>query len=161
MKIYSANPLGFSESGRLFLKEKIKPMLIELGFEILDPWKEFEGLSEEEINKGELSDEERLSIGKKNEEMLEKADIVLAILDGPDVDSGTSAEIGYAYAKGKRVIGYRGDLRKSGEDIVNLQIETFIIESGGKITRSLNELKEELWNYTRHLNDKKKKQTMQ
>jgi nucleoside 2-deoxyribosyltransferase len=121
MKIYIASPLGFNESGRLFLKEKIRPMLSELGFEILDPWKGIENLSEEEINKGELSYEERLKIGKKNEEVLNKADVVLAILDGPDVDSGTSAEIGYAYAKGKVIMGYRSDFRKSGEDKVNLQ----------------------------------------
>ncbi len=150
MKIYIASPLGFSESGRLFLKEKIKPMLSELGFEILDPWEGIENLSEEEINKGELSYGERLKIGKRNEEALNKAEAVLAILDGPDVDSGTSAEIGYAYAKGKIIMGYRSDLRKSGEDMVNLQIETFIIESGGKITRSLDELRKNLEVLTQH-----------
>lgn len=33
-------------------------------------------------------------------------DLVLAILDGPDVDS-TAAEIDYAFARGKLVLGYR------------------------------------------------------
>jgi len=32
--------------------------------------------------------------------MLDEASIVVAILDGPDVDSGTAIEIGYAFAKG-------------------------------------------------------------
>ena len=36
---------------------------------------------------------------------LEKADIVIAILDGADADSGTGIEAGYARAKGKSVIG--------------------------------------------------------
>lgn len=36
---------------------------------------------------------------------------MLAILDGQDVDSGTAAEIGYAFARRKPIVGYRGDLR--------------------------------------------------
>jgi nucleoside 2-deoxyribosyltransferase len=35
---------------------------------------------------------------------------MLAILDGQDVDSGTAAEIGYAFARRKPIV-YRGDLR--------------------------------------------------
>ncbi len=42
---------------------------------------------------------------------IERAEIVLAILDGADADSGTCWEAGYAYAKGKPVIGVRTDLR--------------------------------------------------
>jgi len=37
--------------------------------------------------------------------------------------------IGFAFAKGKPIIGYRGDLRLSGDNdgaIVNLQVEYFI-----------------------------------
>ena len=34
---------------------------------------------------------------------------VVAVLDGADVDSGTAAEIGYAFARGKLIVGYRGD----------------------------------------------------
>ena len=43
------------------------------------------------------------------------SDVVVAILDGADTDSGTCIEIGYAKAKGKLVIGVRTDFR-SGED---------------------------------------------
>jgi nucleoside 2-deoxyribosyltransferase len=35
----------------------------------------------------------------------------VAILDGPDSDSGTCIEIAYAHAKGKPVIGVRTDFR--------------------------------------------------
>ena len=38
-------------------------------------------------------------------ENLKSADIVVALLTGRDVDSGTSAEIGYAYASNKVLIG--------------------------------------------------------
>lgn len=42
---------------------------------------------------------------------LERADVVLAILEGADADSGTAWEIGYAVARGKSVIGLRTDVR--------------------------------------------------
>ena len=43
------------------------------------------------------------------------SDVIVAILDGADTDSGTCIEMGYAKAKGKFVIGVRTDFR-SGED---------------------------------------------
>ncbi len=44
-------------------------------------------------------------------EALDRCDAVVAILDGPDSDSGTCIEIAYARAKGKPVIGVRTDFR--------------------------------------------------
>ncbi|MGA2259149.1 MAG: nucleoside 2-deoxyribosyltransferase [Thermoguttaceae bacterium] len=44
-------------------------------------------------------------------EALDRCDAVVAILDGPDTDSGTCIEIGYARAKNKPVIGVRTDFR--------------------------------------------------
>lgn len=48
-------------------------------------------------------------------EGIDKCEIVLAILDGADSESGTCFECGYGFAKNKRVIGVRTDIRK-GED---------------------------------------------
>ena len=48
-------------------------------------------------------------------EALDWADIVVACMDGPDPDSGTAWECGYAYAKGKPIVGYRTDFRISGD----------------------------------------------
>lgn len=42
---------------------------------------------------------------------LESSDIIVANLDGIDVDSGTSWEIGFAYAQRKKIIGIRTDVR--------------------------------------------------
>jgi nucleoside 2-deoxyribosyltransferase len=42
---------------------------------------------------------------------VDRCDAVVAILDGPDSDSGTCIEIAYAHAKGKPVIGVRTDFR--------------------------------------------------
>lgn len=44
-------------------------------------------------------------------EAIDRCDAVVAILDGPDSDSGTCVEIGYARALGKPIIGVRTDFR--------------------------------------------------
>jgi nucleoside 2-deoxyribosyltransferase len=47
---------------------------------------------------------------------------VVAWLDGPDADSGTCFEVGYAYAKGIPVIGVRTDFRLNQERGVNVML---------------------------------------
>ena len=74
-------------------------------------------------------------------------DGVVAVLDGADVDSGTAAEIGYAFARGKLIVGYRGDFRLSADNeggIVNLQVEYFIRQSGGTIVNRYEDLEPSL-----------------
>lgn len=44
------------------------------------------------------------------------ADIILAVFDGTDVDSGTAFECGYAYSIGKPIVGVRTDIRSGGEE---------------------------------------------
>lgn len=49
---------------------------------------------------------------------IEWADAIVAIMDGPDPDSGTCWEVGYGYAfneKGKLIVLVRTDFRGSGE----------------------------------------------
>ena len=53
-------------------------------------------------------------------EGVEQADVVVAVLDGPDVDSGVAWEMGYARGLGKPVVGVRTDFRESQEEGVNL-----------------------------------------
>jgi nucleoside 2-deoxyribosyltransferase len=53
---------------------------------------------------------------------LDNCTVVVAILDGPDADSGTSFEMGYARARGKRVIGVRTDFRGSEDHGLNLML---------------------------------------
>jgi nucleoside 2-deoxyribosyltransferase len=82
-------------------------------------------------------------IGAKNRDLIDACDLALAVLDGVDVDSGTAAEIGYAFAKSKPILGYRGDFRLSADNdgaIVNLQVEYFIRASGGTIIGRMDEL---------------------
>lgn len=53
---------------------------------------------------------------------LAKADLVLAVLDGPDIDSGTAYECGVAFAKGIPAIGLRTDMRPSENGVGNCMI---------------------------------------
>jgi nucleoside 2-deoxyribosyltransferase len=55
-------------------------------------------------------------------EMVDACEVVLAILDGADADSGTCVELGYAWARGKPVIGVRTDFRSSEDRGLNLMV---------------------------------------
>ena len=55
------------------------------------------------------------SIFEMDVSALDWADAVVACMDGPDPDSGTAWECGYAYAKGKPIVCYRTDFRISGD----------------------------------------------
>ena len=62
---------------------------------------------------------------------LQEADIVVGVIDGADADSGTSWEMGYAYALGRRIVALRTDFRIAGHhELVNLMLE----ESAAVIT---------------------------
>lgn len=62
-----------------------------------------------------------------NLENLEECQLMIAILDGPQVDDGTAWEMGYFYARGRKIVGIRTDFRRAGEhesSIVNAMIES-------------------------------------
>jgi len=154
MKIYLAGPLGFSEAGETFMYGTLIPKLEDAGFMVINPWK----LTDEKVINNVLMlpygmqrkqawARANKHIGYNNEQGIKECDIVLAVLDGSDVDSGTAAEIGFAYAIGKRIVGYRSDFRMGGDNegaIVNLQVEYFIRQSGGTILPTLAAIISEL-----------------
>jgi nucleoside 2-deoxyribosyltransferase len=152
MKVYTAGPLGFSEAGRI-VHERIVKTLQDQGFTILDPWtynpNEIRQVLDMPYGSQRKAAWERLNplIGKANQSLIDESDLIFAVLDGVDVDSGTAAEIGYGFAKGKKIVGYRGDLRLSSDNegaIVNLQVEYFIRASGGTIIFNLADLADAL-----------------
>ena len=82
-------------------------------------------------------------IFQANVRALREADIMVAILDGPQVDDGTAWEIGYFFSAHKRVFGLRTDGRRAGEtdsSRVNLMIEC----SCHSISSSLEELLDQM-----------------
>jgi nucleoside 2-deoxyribosyltransferase len=150
IRIYMASPLGFSEAGRHFYQDVLLPFVRRLGFEVLDPWALTDASQLEAVQRMPYGPERREAwrrlnreIGARNRAALDTAHGVVAVLDGVDVDSGTAAEIGYAFARGKRIIGYRGDFRLSADNegsLVNLQVEFFIRQSGGTIVERHQDL---------------------
>jgi len=154
MKIYLASPLGFSEIGRAFYNGTLIPEVKRLGFDVIDPWTLTAKAKIDRVQKMPYGAKKRdtwrklnVEIGGNNRAGIDRADMVLAVLDGVDVDSGTAAEIGYAFAKGKPILGYRGDFRLSADNegsTVNLQVEYFIRASGGDIVTELKKLPEAL-----------------
>ena len=145
-----AGPLGFSEAGRHFYNSVLVPFVKSLGYEVLDPWGLTDARRIEAVQRMPYGPEKREAwrtlnreMGATNRAAIDAAHGVIAILDGTDVDSGTAAEIGYAFARGKRIVGYRGDFRLSADNeggTVNLQVEFFIHESGGTIVNRYEDL---------------------
>jgi nucleoside 2-deoxyribosyltransferase len=147
-RIYLAGPLGFSEAGRVF-QDLIAKHLDDAGYRAIDPFKLIPAEQTDWIAKLSIEmqkdawTELNPRIAAKNCEALDGCDAVLAVLDGPDVDSGTAAEIGYAFARKKPIVGYRGDFRIAADNVgstVNLQVEYFIRESGGTILARIDEV---------------------
>jgi nucleoside 2-deoxyribosyltransferase len=87
--------------------------------------------------------EEQVRIFSENLKALENADIIVAIIDGADADSGTAWEMGYAKAFGKKVIALRTDFRRVGHhEQVNLMLEesAFVVTSKDALLNLLKSL---------------------
>lgn len=107
-RIYFAAPL-FTQAEWQW-NSRLADALRELGMNIILPQKKAEPML-----KGEKPfDADRLF--SLNTSEIENADIVLAILDQADPDSGTCWECGYAYKAGRPIVGLRTDFRAAGDD---------------------------------------------
>jgi nucleoside 2-deoxyribosyltransferase len=76
----------------------------------LDPKKNF-FLPHRDAGDIAISGEGRERVFRADLDELERCEIVIASLDGPDIDSGTAAELGLAYAKKKKIYGILTDWR--------------------------------------------------
>ena len=144
-KVYVASPLGFTATTRDYYDLRVLKGLREAGCVPLDPWatQDVPGAAADIAALADWSGR----VGRRNAELIDESDALLAILDGPDVDSGTAAEVGYAAARGKPIVGVREDLRQTGDNpgvTVNLQVEYFIRSTGGSIAPSLEQGLEQL-----------------
>jgi nucleoside 2-deoxyribosyltransferase/predicted secreted protein len=80
-------------------------------------------------------------IYEKNRKALCEADVVVAIIDGADADSGTAWEMGYAAAQDKPVVALRTDFRRVGtHEHVNLMLEqsSAVVKSRDELLARLN-----------------------
>ncbi|MDV0443654.1 nucleoside 2-deoxyribosyltransferase [Methanorbis rubei] len=126
-RIYLAAPL-FSEAQRVYNQALADLISSRCYCEVHLP---------QELDTGESRGEKREEfIYRQNLSGVRNSDIVVAVIDGSDVDSGTAWEMGYATALGKRVIAVRTDFRKYSErELVNLMLET-----DAEVVRSSEEL---------------------
>ncbi len=100
-KIYIAGPL-FTEAQR-WLLERIDAVCREQGFETYLPHRDA-GLFDREGDSRPFFEQDLAQ--------LRAADLVVAVLNGADVDSGTAWEMGYFYAQGRGpIVGYLNDSR--------------------------------------------------
>lgn len=110
MKVYLSAAL-FSRAEQDF-NRRMGKVLSEAGHEVVLP---------QELD--HLGDQDR--IFELNVRAVDESDLVLAIVDGTDVDSGVAWEMGYAFAKGIPVISLRTDFRRlseTKEGAVNLML---------------------------------------
>lgn len=148
VSIYLASPLGFAGSTRPFMDELAGRLRQHVT--VVNPWDDqrfapafaelelVDSVSERGIRLHAIN----LELGRANCASIDQVEGVFAILDGVDVDSGTAAEIGYAFARGKYVAGLRTDFRLAGDNpgsIVNLQVQYFIETSGGKVVTEVDD----------------------
>ncbi len=148
--LYVASPLGFSELGRIAYRQLLE-VLSKSGYRIVNPWARLPNNSlakiqrmRSEPKRGAAYNALILSIGERNARGIEQADGLVAVLDGPDVDSGTASEVGYAAAIGKPILGYRGDFRQASDipqSTVNVQVEYFVRRHRGLIVPTLRDLR--------------------
>ncbi len=151
--VYLASPLGFSEATWAYM-EQLEQAIKGAGHDLINPFRLFGpevfiSMSKMKDEKGRKAALVKLNnqVAGVNAESIKQCEILVAVLDGPDVDSGTASEVGYAYGLGKKIIGLRSDIRHAGENeacMVDLQVEYFIHNSGGEIVRSLEELMDAL-----------------
>lgn len=108
MKIYLAGPL-FSEAEQDWLRS-LKGRLQDLGYDVVWPYELF---NQAEVASWGDAASRRIMEGCRG--ALMACDLVVALLDGTQVDDGTAWELGFAHAKGLPAVGIRTDTRYCGE----------------------------------------------
>lgn len=117
MKIYLAGPL-FTTAERDF-NRRLRDLLIGFRHEVWLPQEhEPQSRSAHDIFAADVAG-------------LDASDVVVANMDGPDLDSGTCWECGYAYGK-KPIVVYRTDFRKAG-DADNAPYNLMLSESADEV----------------------------
>ena len=127
-KIYIAGPL-FNEHERDYL-EAIALNLEKEGFNCFLPHRDLTGVDESELKTTSMSQNTKNKIFVADLSALKEADLTVALITGWDIDSGTSAEIGYTFANGKPIIGIDASERR----FRNLFVEGMIAEKVHKIS---------------------------
>lgn len=106
-KVYFAAPL-FTQ-GEWRWNARLVGALRQAGYEVIAP----QEAAVQVLGKGAL---DSAKLFRSNVAAIESCSLVVAVLDGPDPDSGTAWECGYAHKIGRPIVGIRTDLRAGGDD---------------------------------------------
>jgi nucleoside 2-deoxyribosyltransferase len=135
--IYLAGPL-FTDAEKAWHRSAMT-CLRDAGFQVVWPG---DLLTEKRIR--EAGDAAPSLIFRSCREALDNSALVVALLDGVQVDDGTAWEIGYAYAMKKAVYGVRTDSRAAGDtkfNRVNSMIEICLAGMAGTLGEVIEMLK--------------------
>ena len=124
MKVYFAGPL-FTQAERDW-NIRTAEVIEGLGYDVFLP------------QAHEPRQQTAKAIFEMDVEGLDASDMVVAVMDGPDPDSGTSWEVGYAYAHHKPIVQIRTDFRGSGEG--SLAPYNLMLSESAKFIVSVNSL---------------------
>lgn len=124
-RVYIAGPL-FNTHERWYL-EQIAVEIEGIGFATFLPHRDA-GLIDV------WNDTSKAKVFRDDIAALDSCDVCVALLTGPDQDSGTSAELGYMYAQGKPCFGISDDFRYLNNMIWG------ICDDGQRIAKSIEEL---------------------
>lgn len=129
--VYVAGPL-FDEGERWFIEE-VDRLIRNKGFDTFLPHRD---------NPPKTSDNVR-QIYENDRAGIDRCQVLVANLNGIMTDDGTAWEMGYAFAKGKHIIGLFTDWRArfpNSNEVVNLMMQC----SMDRLVRSLEELEDAL-----------------
>ena len=141
MKFYLAGPL-FTQAEQNWLrdlKSKLEALAAKADKKIDVVWP-YELVFPEDMER--WGDKAKNKIFALCEKHLKETDVLIALLDGPLVDDGTSWEIGYFYSIRKEsqpIFGIRTDFRRAG-DVSGAQVNLMIDCSCDLIFSSTEEL---------------------
>ena len=132
LRVYVAGPL-FDEGERWWI-ETVERTVVECGYDTFLPHRD--NPPKDQFNVREIFLNDKRGI--------DECDVVVANLNGITTDDGTAWELGYAFAKGKFIIGLHTDWRRRFEhEVVNLMLECSL----DRLVHSLDDLRVELAAY--------------
>jgi nucleoside 2-deoxyribosyltransferase len=143
MRIYLAGPL-FTQAEQEWLRRLKAQILTRAAAAPVEVCWPHDLFSAQEI--ADWGDRAKHEIFARCRDQLDRADAVVALLDGTQVDDGTAWEIGYFSAgrrPGKPIIGIRTDFRKAG-DADNARVNLMIDCSCDSIVTTVDELLREI-----------------
>lgn len=161
LKVYLAT--NFFNEATFEYTKKIGYRLRSLGFEVYIPQENGEINDKTSESASIITD---VDIANADNKHLENSDVLVACLDGVEIDSGVSAEIGYfsglarseerlcASPRAKRIFGLYTDIRRDGEGDNRFYINLYtkgLVNLRGTVTHSINELADEMVKYRKEL----------